>query len=254
MGKKQIRRRKHFYFFLACVLIIPILLSGCAHFYEELVTRSDFQQAGDLTRQGNYKDSLNKYEQIIGRHPSVGDGVLFKMGLIFASAKYQQKDYQKSLECLQQVIKNYPESSYRQDSDVLISLIEELVIKADFQQAGDSTKQGNYKESLSKYEQIMSRHPSIGDVALFKMGLIYASAKYQQKDYQKSMECFQRVIKYYPESSYRQDSDVLIFLINEISNRDKRVVNQRRQILKLEQQTDKLEQQVIKLEQKVEEF
>jgi tetratricopeptide (TPR) repeat protein len=163
MGKKQDRRGKHFYLFFACSIIISVLLTGCAHFYEELITRSDFQQAGDFTRNGNYKASVSKYEQIIAGYPLVGDRVLFQMGIIYASPRNQQKDYQKSL------------------------------------------------------------------------------------DY------FQRLIKNYPESGYRQDSDTLIFLIHEISSRDKSVFTQRRQIDKLEQQIDKFEQQVDKLKQQVEE-
>jgi tetratricopeptide (TPR) repeat protein len=129
MGKKRNRRGKHFYLFIACVLIIPVLLSGCARFYEELITGPDFQQAGNFTRQENYKAAISKYEQIIARHPLVGDGVLFQMGIIYAAPQNQQKDYSKSLECFQRLIKNYPESRYRQDSDVLISLINEIAGK-----------------------------------------------------------------------------------------------------------------------------
>lgn len=126
MGKKRNGQGKHFYLFFACVLIIPVLLSGCAHFYEDLITRSDFQQAGNFTRQENYKAAISKYEQIIARHPLVGDRVLFQMGIIYAAPHNQQKDYQKSLECFQRLVKNYPESRYRQDSNVLIFLINEI--------------------------------------------------------------------------------------------------------------------------------
>ena len=45
-----------------------------------------------------------------------------------------------------------------------------LAIKA----ANDLSSQGNYKASLSKYEQIISRYPAAGDRVLFEMGVIYA--------------------------------------------------------------------------------
>jgi tetratricopeptide (TPR) repeat protein len=126
MGKKQSRRREHLYFFFACIIITPILICGCSHFYEGFLAKPAFKEANDFLSQGNYKASLSKYEQIIVRYPTAGDRVLFEMGVIYAYPKNQQKDYQKSLECFQKLIKDYPESEYRQDSEVMISLINEV--------------------------------------------------------------------------------------------------------------------------------
>jgi tetratricopeptide (TPR) repeat protein len=131
---------------------------------------------------------------------------------------------------------------------------EELITRGDFQQAGDFTRQGNYKASIGKYEQIINHYPLVGDRVLFQMGITYALPRNQQKDYQKSLECFRRLVKNYPESGYRQDSDVLISLIDEISSRDKRVVAEHRQVNKLEQQVKESEKKAEELEKKVEEF
>jgi tetratricopeptide (TPR) repeat protein len=107
-------------------------------------------------------------------------------------------------------------------------------------EANDFLSQGNYKASLSKYEQIIVRYPKAGDRVLFEMGVIYAIPRNQQKDYQKSLECFQKLIKDYPESEYRQDSEVMISLIkevtrkisltNEVTSKDKRIFTQQKQI------------------------
>ena len=43
------------------------------------------------------------------------------------------------------------------------------------------------------------------------MGIIYSYPKNEQKDYQKSLECFQKLIKDYPASEYRQNSEMMIF-------------------------------------------
>lgn len=129
MGKKQSGRREHLYLFSACVIITSILICGCAHLYEGVVTSPDFKEANDFFRRGNYKASLLKYEQIVAKYPLVGDRALFDMGLIYAYTKNPQKDYQKSLECFQKVIKDYPESMYRQNSDVMVSLIDEVISK-----------------------------------------------------------------------------------------------------------------------------
>lgn len=129
MGKKQSGRREHLYLFSACMIIASILLCGCAHLYEGIVTRPDFEEANDFLKRGNYKASLVKYEQIIVNHPLAADRALFEMGVIYVYARNPQKDYQKSLECFQKLIKDYPESKYRQNSDVMVSLIDEVTNK-----------------------------------------------------------------------------------------------------------------------------
>ena len=129
MAKKQSRRGEHLYFFFACIIIIPILICGCSHFYEGFLARPAFKEANDFFSQGSYKASLSKYEQIIVKYPTEGDRVLFEMGIIYAYPKNEQKDYQKSLECFQKLIKDYPESGYRRDSEAMISLINNVTIK-----------------------------------------------------------------------------------------------------------------------------
>jgi TolA-binding protein len=127
MGNKQDRRGKYFYLFFACIIITPILLSGCAHFYNELITKPDFEQAEDFMRQGNYNAAQVKYEQIIDHYPLVGDWALFQAGIIYALPQNKHKDYHRALEYFQQLVNNYPKSRYRQQSDLFISLITDIL-------------------------------------------------------------------------------------------------------------------------------
>jgi tetratricopeptide (TPR) repeat protein len=129
MLKKQSRRGEHLYFFFACIIIASILMCGCSHFYEGFLARPEFKEANDFSSQGNYKASLSKYEQIIAQYPTEGDRVLFEMGFIYAFPRNQEKDYQKSLGCFQKLIKDYPGSGYRHDSEVMISLIDAFIRK-----------------------------------------------------------------------------------------------------------------------------
>ena len=114
----------------------------------------------------------------------------------------------------------------------------------DFEEANDYAKKGNYNASLGEYEKIMAQYPRVGDRALFEMGMIYLSAKNQHKDYQKSLECFQKLMKNYPDSEYRQNSGTMIFLLTEITNKDKRMVSQKRQIDELVQQVEAAEKKI----------
>jgi tetratricopeptide (TPR) repeat protein len=129
MAEKQSRMGEHLCLFFICIIITPILICGCSHFNEGCKAKSTFEEANDFFRQGNYKASLNKYEQIIEKYPTTRDRVLFEMGIIYSYPKNEQKDYQKSLECFQKLIKDYPGSGYRQDSEMMIFSINNVAIK-----------------------------------------------------------------------------------------------------------------------------
>ena len=127
MDKKQSRSGKHLYFFVACIITL-ILICGCSHIHEGFLAKSTFQEANDFFSQGNYKSSLLKYEQIMEKYPSVGDRVLFEMGIIYAYPRNKQKNYQKSLECFQKLIFDYPGSEYRPAGEMMISHIHSVMI------------------------------------------------------------------------------------------------------------------------------
>jgi len=111
------------------IMIVPLLLCGCSHFNDGYQARSAFKEANDFFNQGSYEASLGKYEQIIAKYPTVGDRVLFEMGIINAYAGNEQKDYQKSLECFQKLITEYPESGYKKDSELMIFNINNVISK-----------------------------------------------------------------------------------------------------------------------------
>ncbi len=117
------------FLFFICIIITSILIPGCGHMNEGYQARSTFEEANNLFSQGSYNDSLGKYEQIMKKYPVKGDRVLFEMGIIYSYPKNEQKDYQKSLECFQKLIKDYPGSGYRQDSERMIFYINNVAIK-----------------------------------------------------------------------------------------------------------------------------
>ena len=123
--------------------------------------------------------------------------------------------------------------------------------KASFKEANDFFSQGNYKASLSKYQQIIEKYPTAGDRVLFEMGIIYAYPGNEQKDYQKSLECFQKLIKDYPESGYRKDSEMMIFNINNVIVKDKTIAAQQTQIETLRQEIKSKGNEIIALQKKI---
>jgi len=128
-GKRQRGIGEHLRLFFVCIMISPILICGCSHFEKMLQAGSICQEANDFFNQGDYEASLSKYEQIIEKHPAVADRVLFEMGIIYAHPRNEQKDYQKSLECFQKLVRDYPDSEYRRDSQMMILQIHNVIIK-----------------------------------------------------------------------------------------------------------------------------
>ena len=105
---------------------------------------------------------------------------------------------------------------------------------------------------MSKYEQIIEKYPTAGDRVFFEMGVIYAYPGNEQKDYQKSLECFQKLIKNYPESVYRKDSEMMIFHINNVTLKDKTIAALQTQIETLRQEIKSKENEINTLQKKIE--
>jgi lipoprotein-anchoring transpeptidase ErfK/SrfK len=148
MCKKQSRTGGHHYFFFFCILIISVLICGCSHLNEELQA---FKEANDLFTQGSYKASLSKYDLITEKYPAAGDRVLFEMGIIYAYPGNEQKDYRKSLECFQKLIKDYPGSGYRKDSEMMIFNISNVITK-DLTIAGQQTQIETLRQEVRNRE------------------------------------------------------------------------------------------------------
>ena len=154
MGMKQIGIGRHLYFFVACI-ISATLICGCS----ASQIKSSFKEANDYASQGSYITSLSQYEQILKKYPETGDRVLFEMGVIYAYPANWQRNYNKSLECFQKLIKDFPDSDYRQAGEVMISQINHIKLKekeiiAHQRQIESLTKelnlQGNEIASLQK--------------------------------------------------------------------------------------------------------
>ena len=112
---------------LAGIILVPMLLCGCSHLNDQ--TKPTFLEANELFSRGEYAASLGKYQQIIEQSPAQGDRVLFEMGIIHAYPGNGQKDYQSALECFRKIIRDYPGSSYRKDSELMVFNISNVIAK-----------------------------------------------------------------------------------------------------------------------------
>jgi len=121
-----------------------------------------------------------------------------------------------------------------------------------FEEANVCSSLGSYQVSLDKYQQILEKYPTTADRALFEMGIIYSHPKNDQKNYQKSLECFQKLIKEYPGSGYRQDSEMMVFSINNVAIKDTTITTQQTQIKTLQHDVKSKENEISTLQKKIE--
>ena len=144
---------------LVCIMITLILVFGCGGGPQ---ARTLSKEANDLFNQGEYEASLSKYEQIIEKNPAVADRVLFEMGIIYAHPSNEQKDYQKSLECFQKIVRNFPESDYRLDSQMMILQIKNVIIKDKTIAEQQTQIETSRKEIKGKENEIITLQKQIG--------------------------------------------------------------------------------------------
>ncbi len=142
--------------FLVCIITIPIFICGFSYIGEGLQAKSIFQEANDFFNQGKYEDSLSRYQQIIENNPSVADRVLFEMGIIYAYPKNEKKDFQKALECFQKLIKNYPDSEYRQNSQMMVFQVNNIINKDKIIATQQTQIESSQREVKSKDNEIAS--------------------------------------------------------------------------------------------------
>ena len=237
MGKKQSRRREHLYFFFAFIIITPILMCGCS-------ARSAFKEANDFSSQGNYKASLSKYELIIAQYPTVGDRVLFEMGLIYAFPRNQQKDYQKSLECFQKLIKDYPGSEYRQDSEVMVSLINDVTSKDKRIITQQDQIETLEQQVISKGKGIIIKQDQIETLEQE----VISKGERTIAEQKKEIETLDQEIIRKGDRIYTQQKQIETFE-QQIRSKGDKIIAQQKQIETLEQHVKDLEKKVEQLKE-----
>jgi len=128
MGRKQVRKGKHLFLYLACFIIILVL--GCAHFQKKTQDERRLKKAMDLMINEDYETSLRENKELLRLFPqTLGDKALFQMGLIYAYPKNPNANYQKSLKCFKRIIKEFPQSDVRDKAKVWVLFLQEIINK-----------------------------------------------------------------------------------------------------------------------------
>jgi outer membrane protein assembly factor BamD (BamD/ComL family) len=101
---------------------------------------------------------------------------------------------------------------------------------------------GDYNGAIKEDEEVIKLFPgtSPGDNALFEIGLIWLHPDNPERNYKRSLECFQRLVHDFPQSTLFRETKVWISAINELILNDGKIKDQGETIGNLKQQVDVL--------------
>jgi hypothetical protein len=112
-------------------------------------------------------------------------------------------------------------------------------------QAKSSFAKGDFSASFKESREILIRFPQkYGDQALYIMGMIYADPEYIYAKHEISIYYFDRLVKEYPESVFKNQAKIWIGLLNQNMDYSKRVDNNIQQITSLESELSSQKKQI----------
>jgi outer membrane protein assembly factor BamD (BamD/ComL family) len=181
----------------------------------------------ELLAKGDYKGALEENQKILLEYPNKppGDEALFNTGLIYASSQ----DYKKSLDSFKRLIRDFPQSPRLEEAKIwteVLNSIEEIKTRIEalrsvpeyLLRSQKLLVKGDYEGALEENQKILSKYPNKppGDEALFNTGLIYAHSKNPQKDYQKSILFFNKLVEGFPRSPLAEQAKIWIGVLQVI--------------------------------------
>jgi len=167
----------------------------------------------------DYKKSLDLFLKILNDYP---EGHLTEQTKIWVGVLLENLETTKKLEKLKKAVKDREESKER-FKEPRKTIQRELR----FQESEEGQEhllrsqkllaQGNYEGAVGENQKVLSLPDprSSKDEALFNLGLIYAHSRNPQRDIQKSLEYFKRLIKNYPRSSFVEQANTWAGILEE---------------------------------------
>jgi outer membrane protein assembly factor BamD (BamD/ComL family) len=153
MGRERTREGKYLLLYPACCIALLLGIWGCTHFPENWKGEGRLARAWTLFAKGKYGASLRETKEVLRIYPrTLGDLALFQMGLIYAHPKNPDQDYQRSLKRFQGVIKDFPQSKFKNQAEVWVLFIREIMDKE--KEIGELRQEGSHLgKALGKEEQ-----------------------------------------------------------------------------------------------------
>jgi TolA-binding protein len=83
---------------------------------------------------------------------------------------------------------------------------------------------GDFETSLRLSEDVLKNFPrTLGDSALYQIGLIHLNPKNIMAEEQLAVEAFQKILESYPKSNRKEDASVWLFTLQEMAKKKQEV-------------------------------
>lgn len=167
----------------------------------------------------NYERSLSLFLKIMNDYPETH---LLEQTRIFVGVLLENLETNKKFEKLKEIVKDneerkekFKEVGKTKHEETKVEEYEES--REYFIRSKKLLAQGNYEGAIAENHKVLSLSDrrSMKDEALFNLGLIYAHSRNPQKDIEKSLEYFKRLIKNYPKSSFVEQAKIWVGILEE---------------------------------------
>jgi len=166
----------------------------------------------------DYEKSLNLFLKILNDYPK---SYQVEQAKIWVGVLLENLETNKKVEKLKEAIKN------REARKETLKETRKKTKETRFEEYGEGSEnlirsqkllaRGNYEGAIVENQKVLSlpdpRSPK--DEALLNLGLIYAHFRNPQKDIEKSLEYFRRLIKHYPKSSFVEQAKTWVGILEE---------------------------------------
>jgi hypothetical protein len=122
----------------------------------------------------------------------------------------------------------------------------------DLREAKQLMSTGQYSESEKKTLSVLEAFPqTLGDEALFQMGLIYSLPKNPTADYEKSKFFFERLVTQYADSNRKQEAEAWLLALNSIIENEEESLELQKKVKLLEQTSESRRKMVRQLQEEL---
>jgi septal ring factor EnvC (AmiA/AmiB activator) len=112
---------------------------------------------------------------------------------------------------------------------------------------------GDYSASEKKTLGVLEAFPqTLGDEALFQMGLIYSLPKNPNADFEKSKTFFERLVTLHPESSRKEEAAAWLFTLTRMVGSEKETFELQKKVKTLEQTSEARGKKLKQLQEELE--
>jgi TolA-binding protein len=113
---------------------------------------------------------------------------------------------------------------------------------------------GDYSVSEKKTLNVLEAFPqTLGDEALFQMGLIYSHPKNPNADYEKSKSFFEKIVTQYPDSDRTEEAAVWLLTLTRIVGSERETLELQKKVRILEQTSEARGKRLKQMQEELEE-